>query len=373
MILSSLLNENFTGEAIDVEAIISEHFTPNSTGIQSILLEAQGEEHRLEEAVMLVEQATLALNFKGNTERAEQLSESMASDYFTKFVNMLKKMWAKVKGWFVNIFKHFETATRDINKLIEKYRKELDSKDYSNYEYNGHKWTQSADKVHEGIAATATKINSSIAIGTKGADNWVNGKTGGANVDRETPKRKANAAEMREKNETAHKEQLVPTTVWIKALVDGTTNPSHDGDGMSASEAKTAIGEKVKGGEKAEAIKNFSAVALSTMIDFLKNFKNNKTITAARKDVDKLFATTIKEAEQVRKDIQAHANSLSGDKVGGRDAAAGKLAHAKHNLDDAKNVLSAYTTLVGICIDVEKEKFAEFKGAIAGAIRHSGK
>ncbi len=373
MILSSLLNENFTGEAINVEAIISEHFTANSTGIQSILLETQEEGNRLDETVMLMEQAAFALGFKGETERAEQLSESMGSDYFTKFVNMLKKMWAKVKGWFVNIFKHFETATRDINKLIEKYRKELDGKDYSNYEYNGHKWVQGADKVHDGIAATATKINASLAAGTKGANDWVNGSKGGSKANHETDKRKAAAAESRTKNETAHKEQLVPTSVWIKALVDGSTNPSHDGDGLSASEAKTTLGEKVKGEGKAEAIKNFSAIALSTMIDFLKNFKNNKTITAARKDVDKLFATTIKEAEQVRKDIQAHANSLSGDKTGGRDAAAGKLAHAKHNLDDAKNVLTAYTTLVGICIDLEKEKFSEFKGAIAGAIRHSGK
>lgn len=376
MILNSLLSENFVGASVSVDPIESAHFTPNLTGMQSILVESMEEQFRLEDAVMMCEQVALTLGYKGDESGAENLNEGMVGDYFTKFIELVKKLWAKIKGWFGNLFKSIEVSTRDINKMVDKYKKELESKSFADYEYKGHKWTaETPDKLHAGIAATALGINSRLVVISTGQDKWINGETGtykNGDHDFEGHQKDKNKGHM-EKQKTRFEERVRGTDVFMAALVNGSQSPSHDGDTLSASEAKKELAEKAQGGTTAETIKNFSAVGLNAMIDFLKNFKNNKTINAARKEVDKIYANTIKDAEKVRKDYQTAYNKTSGQKEGERGALGGRLYTAKHNLDEMKNVLSAYSTLVGICVDIEKDKFSEFKSAVAGAIRHTPK
>lgn len=374
MIINSLLNENFTGPSITVDPIESPRFTPNMTGMESILFESLEDNNQLETAVMLCEQVALTLNYQGQSERAENLSEGMVGDYFTKFIEMVKKLWAKIKGWFANIVKNIEVSSRDIVKMIEKYKKDLEGKNYANYEYKGHKWTaETPDKLHDGIAKTATEINSKLGTITAGQKSWLHSDTGAYNdKDKDfEDQHKQKRVEKMAKHKENFEERTRGTGVFLHALVNGSANVSHGGEEMSASEAKKELAEKAQGGS-AETIKNFSAVSMSAMIDFLKNFKNSKTINAARKEVDKLYANTIKDAEQIRKDFQSAYNSTSSSKEGERAAVGGKLYQAKRNLDEMKNVLTAYSSAVGICVELEKEKFSEFKSAIAGAIRHKG-
>lgn len=343
MILSGLLSEsnnlgNFNTE--DVEPIVKAHYTANSTGVQAILFESDESHVQLEENVMLAEQIVLSLQVKGDEAAAESLSEGMVGDYFNKMIEGLKKLWQKIKGWFANIFKSLEVATRDINSIITKYEKEIKGKDFSNFEYKGHKWKSGAI---EGVHTSATTKANTIM-------GHLSALPGSSAIgDTEKPTEHA-------KEQTANKH--------LGALLGQ--------DDMSQAEAKKHVLELVTGSEKEETIKNFSDISVTDMIAFVKDFKNSKTIKKAQADTDKLFSKAIADAQKIIKEVEVQHNK--GDFAEGKKEHSQKnIALAKHNVNSMRNLLAGYNTLTGVCVDLEKMQFSEYKKVIAAAIRHKGK
>ncbi len=345
MILSGLLSEsnnlgNFNTE--DVEPIVKAHYTANSTGVQAILFESDESHVQLEENVMLAEQIVLSLQVKGDEAAAESLSEGMVGDYFNKMVEGLKKLWQKIKGWFANIFKSLEVATRDINSIITKYEKEIKGKDFSNFEYKGHKWKSGAiEGVHTSATTKANTIMGALAS-LSGTSTVSSGDT------------EARTDSAKELSSNKH----------LGALLGQ--------DEMSQAEAKKHVLETVTGSEKEETIKNFEVISVTDMIAFVKDFKNSKTIKKAQAETDKLFSKAIADAQKMIKDVEAQHNK--GDYAEGKKEHSQKnIALAKHNVNSMRNLLGGYNTLTGICVDIEKMQFSEYKKTIAAAIRHKGK
>lgn len=342
MILSTLLSENSTllseNTQESVDAIIKPHYTPNMTGIQAILLEHQEDEFAVEENVMLAEQAALAIHLQGNEAAYEKLNESVVSGYFTKAIEMIKRMWAKIKGWFANLLKNIESSTRDTASIITKYEKELKGKDYTNFEYKGHAWKSGeADKFHTHATNVMQKAIEQGASHVKVSDN----------VD-----------EIKKIIET-----LKETTV-AKLLGEAAGKD----DEMSQQEFSKHLKEHVAGEEK--TIKGFQHASVTDMIAFIKDFKNSKTIKKAQTETDKLYAKAITDANKAISSAQTDANKITD--AAKKETASLSVAAAREAIAVTQRSLSVYNIITGACIDLEKAQFAEYKKVIASAIRYKG-
>jgi len=342
MILSTLLSENSTllseNTQETVDAIVKPHYTPNMTGIQAILLEHQEMEHEVEENIMLAEQAALAINLNGNEAAYEKLNESVVSGYFTKAIEMIKRMWAKIKGWFANLLKNVEASTRDIASIINKYEKELKGKDYSNFEYKGHNWkTGAAEKFHTHATNVMQKAIEASVTDVKIGDN--------ADAIKKT------IEEMKE--------------VSVAKLLGEAANSN---DEMSQQEFAKHVKEEVAGEEK--TIKGFQFASVTDMIAFIKEFKQSKTIKKAQTDTDKLYSKAIAETNKAISKAQTDANKISD--TAKKEIASLSVAAAREAVSVTQRSLNVYNIVTGVCIDLEKAQFTEYKKVIASAIRYKG-
>lgn len=366
MILDNILNESFgSNDHIANLDAIETSMEANAGSVMVLHQESIDYYNRLEEGMMLCEQMALAQTVKGRENAAVMIQEGAIGDFFGKIVELFKKMYQKVKGWFKSLMTYVSTAVGDVNKTLEKYKKELD-KDFSNYKYHGHSWK--SNDISK-LGSNADKIRNSIVSSLNGIS--ISGAEAQSNISKDD--KNYNHSIIGDRNETENSAVKGAAKVSEPNMIHALLNSGsfNTNDETTVSEAKTQITEAVRGEGSGEEIKGFSAVSISNMVDFIKKFSDNKVLKEAQAKVDKNYNDAISSASKIKDKILGFENKANN--VNAKKSINTKTTLAKTYIDQLRCALKSYDSLMAIHIDLEKEKFSEFKKAVIGAIRYKEK
>lgn len=328
------LNESWiTGENENELSIISGQFNREVFAIQENFLFAQG----------------LAYVAEVQGKETDILSESFGG-FFKSIGERIQKMWAKVKAFFVRLFKSISIALGDINKSLSGVEKHLEGKSFSNFTYQGHNWNLGTG---ESIAKKmATNIKSGInetKAGIKVA----------LNMTKKISKDEAGADDI---------------SSDTKRVVEASNYLFSYGENMTLEQVKIDIKKKYGSYEPVKEIKGLNN--WSNMVKFLRGFNKNKTLTDLQKTSNELYNTTLVTIQETQKQIDA---ITPGKKVSGDepiDRVNKSLENARKNTAAAismlATVMSQYNALMQLCIAEEKSIFSEYKSVIAKAVRYKG-
>ena len=125
-------------QATNVPVVEADMRYHGSVGAQRILAECCQNDLAFFEGVIAGDFKT-AVGIKEGTileSEMQAITEGTISGFFGKLKEMVKKIWAKIKGLFKNFFiKINALCTGDNKKLVEKYKKEVLSKDLSKMKF----------------------------------------------------------------------------------------------------------------------------------------------------------------------------------------------------------------------------------------------
>lgn len=211
---------------------------------------------------------------------AEQLRESYApvmegaiKDIYTKLVDMLKKLWAKLKGYFKNVVRFFDGLILSGKKFVKKYKKELERLSLSGYEYKMYKWNDARLSNDPNVETYTSKVEAAI--------------------DAITPVKSSILAEVEEYNKTlADKKDKILNELRGSFVGGGAVDSEDYSEKLFAYFRNGATGK-----EDLEDV----AVDMAKIIRVLEEDKMLTTLKKAEKDCDKVFAKYIKDLEVQRK------------------------------------------------------------------------
>lgn len=268
-----------------VEADMRYH---GSVGAQRILAECCQNDLAFFEGVIAGDFKT-AVGIKEGTileSEMQAITEGTISGFFGKLKEMVKKIWAKIKGLFKNFFiKINALCTGDNKKLVDKYKKEVLSKDLSKMKFKAAKATGKALDLSVLPAATS-------------------------------------AIEVEADKETEFKEK------YYGAMIGQSSCEADDF-------AKEAHAYMFEDDEEYTGLKEWGHT-ISEVITVLTNSSNVlKAAAKAQKDVDKNFADVLKDLDKTEKEL---IKKVPADKT-----AEGDLA-VLHNIQRGVNALSVLQT-----------------------------
>lgn len=359
MILDMLLNESTSNvgktDYTPVE-LESAHYTPDMDGMSEIVLESQERLMQLDEAVMLCEQISLSETIKGNSEKAMQLQEGAVQDFFAKIVQLLRDMWNRVTTFFKNLYKNIEIGVRDIVKVLDSHKKELD-KDFANYEYSGYKWSK----------LDAQKYSNNAKKIIKEIDSFKKNMVG--QLKAANSKNELSADELKkikDKLENIHTPTEYKPDNLRNEIITGSNSST-----KTHQQATLDITESYRS-KTQENIKGFSDCSISNMVQFIKNFKNNEVLVKLKGDTDILFSESIKSAENTKSEMEKLRNAAN---TGSSQFNHGAfmVAYVKKLSTALTQTMNIYDSIMGVCITLEKQRYSEYKKAVLGAIRYNPK
>jgi len=91
-------------------------------------------------AALYVSDVIIEQSVMEGAENPEALLENVVGDFFKKIVEAFKKLWAKIKAWFKEVIKTLEVQFMSGEKFIKKYKKELEDKKATGFNYKGYKY-----------------------------------------------------------------------------------------------------------------------------------------------------------------------------------------------------------------------------------------
>lgn len=316
------------------------HITPDGNGLHQIVLESQQETMKIDRAVVLAEQKMLEQEAMGSIHLAA-LQEAVVGDVFKKMVDKIKELYQKVVAFFKKLFASISLSCGDIKKALEKSKEYLKG-DFSKYEYTMTPWKSSVSIASE----ISTKLTGSIDM-YKAIANSI----------------EKVATEIHEgaKNEDKFNTDVTTIEEAFGTLLD-------KGEQISSEEASEIIKEAYADSQSPEKMKGLPN--LNGMVEYLKSFNKNKTLTDLKTKTEKAFGEAVKVAKSTEDKVVKLQSKAKGEDA---TKALGKVVKvAKANLGSINNSLSAYSVLMGVCINMEKKKFSEYRKVISGAIRYKG-
>lgn len=338
---------NHTGYGIDAPAAM-EGYTENG-GDMVALEEALQDMHSVIESMHEHEMAAIECAHKirqgGNEESIREsyapVMENAIKNVYDKLVELLKKLWAKLKGYFKNVIRFFDSLILDGKKFVKKYKKDLERLSLSGFEYPMYKWDNSKLSANTDVETYTSKVGDAIS------------KVVGTNVSG-----LASGLETQIKSLTDNKEKIL-----------NTLRGSFVGQGPVDSED---YAEKLfayfRGGATDKSDIEEVPVDIHTIIRTLEEDKMLTTLKKAAADCDKVFNNKIKEMEKERTEF----NKSVTDK--GSDSEQGKIAKSLASYKQkeisifnegqaiAQTFLTAWKTAV-------TERNRQFKGAAVAAFR----
>lgn len=129
-------NRTGLGYYSDAEIPVDESYF-GITGCYNALIDMERNNHAIFEAFIArdFEEATI-VHEGANDYELDVFTEGTVSDFFQSFKNMVKKIWEKIKGVFSTFLKKLDSVIiRDNKKYVEKYQKEVRSKNLSKMKY----------------------------------------------------------------------------------------------------------------------------------------------------------------------------------------------------------------------------------------------
>lgn len=328
------LNESWiTGENENELSIISGQFNREVFAIQENFLFAQG----------------LAYVAEVQGKETDILSESFGG-FFKSIGERIQKMWAKVKAFFVRLFKSISIALGDINKSLENVEKHLKGKDFSNFKYQGYNWNLGsgedvAKKTAKNIESVINEAKTNIKIDLKNATS-------------------AAAGEYMEKDESS----------YTKASYEAVNYSLSYGEDMTLEQVKIDIKKKYGNYDAAKEIKGLKN--WSVMVKFLREFNKNKTLTDLQKASNELYKTALTAIQDTQKQMDAIKTTPSGNENENETNPSISIANIRKNsaasISNLASVMGQYNAIMQFCIGEEKAIFSEYKSVIAKAVRYKG-
>lgn len=211
--------------------------------------------------------------------------EGAIKDIYDKLVAMLKKLWAKLKGYFKNVVRFFDALILSGKKFVKKYKKELERLSLSGYEYKMYDWNDTRLSNDPNVESYTTKVEEAI--------------------DAVAPIKVSAFAEA---------EEQVKTLTDKKDKILDQLRGSFVGGGAVASEdySEKLFGYFRNGATGKEDLEDI-AVDMAKIIRVLEEDKMLTTLKKAEKDCDKVFSKYIKDLEASHKSYRSAGSAVSGD------------------------------------------------------------
>ena len=292
------------------------------------------EQRELEEGAMLAEGVALVCSLQENADQAEALNEAAVKDYFDKFVTALKKAWARVKQYFLNLGKSIAAQLLPVKKAFNGIEKYLD-KDFSGFSYTAYEYEESdiAEKIDMNILGIIGQYEADIKD--------IDGK---------------------EKIEAGYEnKQALINSIYgelVTGNMDTELTPEQAILKIKESYGKTGSKTTVKGPEKA---------TLLYFVKFVREFDKNGTIKKLQEGSNKAFKQVIADGEAAKKKIASTSNKENKEVVSSATTA------IKKALSSMNTAISAYNRLMGVCISLEKEKFSTYRAIVSAAVKYNPK
>ena len=335
------INSSF---AIDAPAAM-ESYTEHG-GDMVALEEAMEDMHSVVQSMHQHEMAAIECAYKiRQGGDAEQLRESYApvmegaiKDIYTKLVDMLKKLWAKLKGYFKNVVRFFDGLILSGKKFVKKYKKELERLSLSGYEYKMYKWNDTRLSNDPNVETYTSKVEDAIAT--------------------VSPTVQMPLAEVEAQNKvlTDKKDKILDQL-----------RGSFVGGGVVASEdySEKLFAYFRNGATGKEDLEDV-AVDMAKIIRVLEEDKMLTTLKKAEASCDKVFSKYIKELETQRKEHDKAIGSGNAEENKLQKALASlwskKISIFNEGQAIAQNFLNAWKTAVA-------ERNRQYKGAAVAAFR----
>lgn len=292
---------NHTGYGIDAPAAM-EGYTENG-GDMVALEEALQDMHSVIESMHEHEMAAIECAHKirqgGNEESIREsyapVMENAIKNVYDKLVEMLKKLWAKLKGYFKNVVRFFDGLVLSGKKFVQKYEKDLANLSLSGFEFKMYKWDNNRISADPNVEGYTSKV-------VKCFDKYLSGDISSVEV-----------IDTRSKEITNNKEKIL--NELRGSFVGGGSVDSED------------YAEKLfayfRGGATEKADLEEIPVDIHKIIAVLKEDKMLTTLKKAATDCDKVFNDYIKDIEKQKTEF----NKILRDK--GSDSEEGKIAKAR--------------------------------------------
>ena len=343
------------GESVEnVEPLFEAWNTGETNDMFRLLGEFNSSMREVDEGVIYADSFATIAESKGNIEKSELLIESTIKDYFTKFINAIKKLWAKTKAFITNLLKSIQVSIVDVNKSLQNIDKYISGKDLSKLTYLGYEWTDTniSQEIAKNSLAAITIINGSAKYVQNQANKLVS--TNGNSLS----KAGTNTIDAITNDDKSRK--------LIKMGNFGTV--------MGANDAITQaeMNDQIKAAYGCRDTKSELKVdqnKLKSMITFLKGFNGNATLKNLKKNTDSVFSNTIKGIQ----DMQSSVNNLSSGNEKGQKIVSQCASALRSLCSSAQGIVSAFNSAMGVCIQCEKSRFSEYRSVVASAIRYNKK
>lgn len=217
------------------------------------------------------------------------IMEGAMKDMYERLINMLKKLWAKIKGYFADVVRFFDGLIKSGKDFVKKYEKQLNQLDLTGFEYKMYNWNNEKLSASTEVAGYPTKVDSVLR-------RYING--GGANENIE-----ANAKALVDK-----KEEILNT---VRGAFTGKGS-------VESSDYNEALFAYFRNGATAKDDREERKVEMGKIISTLKEDKMVAALKKAESNVNKVFSEQIKELTKLRDENNKRVGDVGGDSTPGK-------------------------------------------------------
>lgn len=215
--------------------------------------------------------------------------EGAVKDMYEKMINMLKKLWAKIKGHFANIVRFFDGLIKSGKDFVKKYEKQLYELDLAGFEYNMFNWDDARLSASTDVSNYPGKVTAVLApyVGGTGS---------------------AEDVEAKAKGLSDKKEEIL-----------NKVRGSFVGKGsVEAADFNEELFGFFRNGATSKEDREERRVEISKIINTLKEDKMIAALKKAESNVNKVFSEQIKELTKQRDNANKKVAEIGGDTEGGK-------------------------------------------------------
>lgn len=328
--------------AVAIEAPVFEgYIAPTGTALMEIATEGVLEGLQIQAALHVADATIAYTSVNESAEKAEGVFESVVGSTIGRIKDGLKKLWSKMKAWFKSVAKSFQVTFTSGKDFVKKFKKEIEGKRSTGFEYQGHIWTVDAGNGKaEGALKSLNKIAESVLTGTA------------VSTD---PDHKHDLSELKEK------------AISAVASVVGVSGTDADLSGI-----KEALAKAYRNGadEKVEN-KEFAKLGKGALIELIEKVDaHRKVIDDAEKIVDKQFAESLKALDKLEKEIAKSPDADYGDNASAKRAA--NAAHAAVVSNVTRYVQTLNSTIASAAVESIKASAKEAESVLKSFVRYKG-
>ena len=218
-------------------------------------------------------QEAVMVNEGASEEELLAFTEASLGGFFEAFKSMVKKIWEKIKGVFSTFLKKLDTVIiRDNKKFVDKYQRQVRTKNLSKLKYKYCKQLDGFEDIKESLT-TKDKFKAEADNVMKGFANWFGSLTFYKDM--------------------LEKDDLNP--YFIEKCISGKLK------NVEMKDLSKEIHDICFDSEESE--EGLDSSRLTEIIIILQGDKTKKDIETAQKSVDKHFRSVLKELDRYSKDL----------------------------------------------------------------------